>query len=274
MATKYKKESSTKNPLKFYKGAEQFILRKIQQECFYSEINCLRSGKAIPGSNPIVSLSLVLDSEEILRVGGCLGRANLPTGEKTPVLVPGKHHIAKLLVVYHHESIHHQGRHLTEGCIRRAGYWITGGKRLISSILHRCVQCRKLRGRAEFQKMSDLPAQRLTPSPPFCYVGVDVFGPWTIATRKTRGGSANSKRWAVMFSCLVTRGVHIEVIEELSSFSFINALRRFISICGPVIEFRSDRGTNFTGTTDDLRIDTINIKDEPTNRFLFNSGTI
>lgn len=187
------------------------------------------------------------------------------------MLVPGKHHIAKLLVMYYHKSIHHQGRHLTEGSIRRAGYWITGGKRLISSVLHSCVQCRKLRDRAEFQKMSDLPAERLTPSPPFSYVGVDVFGPWTIVTRKTREGSANSKRWAVMFSCLVTRGVHI---EEMSSSSFINALRRFIAIRGPVMEFRSDRGTNFIGATDDLRIDTINIEDGPTNRFLFNSGTI
>lgn len=85
----------------------------------------------------------VLDGEGILRVGGRLGRANLPTGDKTPVLVPGKHHIAKLLVVYH------QGQHLTERSIRRACYWITGGKRLISSILHSCVQCRKLQGRAE-----------------------------------------------------------------------------------------------------------------------------
>lgn len=63
----------------------------------------------------------MLDSEGILRVGGRLGRANLRTGEKTPVLVPGKHHIAKQLLVYHHEFIHHQGRHLTEGRIRRAG---------------------------------------------------------------------------------------------------------------------------------------------------------
>lgn len=72
----------------------------------------------------------------------------------------------------------------------------------------------------------------------------------------------------------VTRGVHIEVIEEMSSSSFINALRRFIAIRGPVMEFLSDRGTNFIGATDDLKIDTINIEDGPTNHFLFNSGTI
>ena len=50
--------------------------------------------------------------------------------------------------------------------------------------------------------MGDLPEDRVTPSPPFSYVGVDVFGPWEIITRKTRGGVVNSKRWAVLFTCL------------------------------------------------------------------------
>nr|KAG5713532.1 hypothetical protein BaRGS_024580 [Batillaria attramentaria] len=59
-----------------------------------------------------------------------------------------------------------------------------------------------------------------------------------VVSRKTRGGLANSKRWAVVFTCLAIRAVHIEVIEEMSSSSFINALARFTSLRGPVTEFR------------------------------------
>jgi hypothetical protein len=44
--------------------------------------------------------------------------------------------------------------------------------------------------------MSDLPEERLKSCPPFTYVDVDCFGPWDIVTRRTRGGSVNSKRWA------------------------------------------------------------------------------
>ncbi|XP_023816059.1 uncharacterized protein LOC111948246 [Oryzias latipes] len=62
------------------------------------------------------------------------------------------------------------------------------------------------------------------------------------------------KRWAVMFSCLVTRPVHIEVVESLSTASFINALRRFTAIRGPAKLFRSDRGTNFVGACKELGI--------------------
>jgi hypothetical protein len=78
----------------------------------------------------------------------------------------------------------------------------------------------------------------LSHEPPICEeYGVDCFGPWDIVTRRTRGGSVNSKRWAVLFSCLSCRAVHIEVIEEMSTSSFINAFRRFMAIRGKVKEF-------------------------------------
>ena len=84
---------------------------------------------------------------------------------------------------FYHEQVVHQGRHITEGAVRAAGYWIIGGKHLVSSVIHRCVTCRKLRGRLQDQKMADLPADRPAPKPPFTNVGLGVFGPWAIMTR-------------------------------------------------------------------------------------------
>ena len=101
--------------------------------------------------------------------------------------------------------------------------------------------------------MADLPVDRLTPAPPFSYVGLDVFGPWQVSARRTRGGVANSKRWAVLFTCLTTRAIHIELIESMDSSSFINALRRFLALRGPVIQLRSDCGTNFVGAYNELQ---------------------
>ena len=104
--------------------------------------------------------------------------------------------------------------------------------------------------------MADLPADRLTPEPPFTNVGLDVFGPWAIMTRRTRGGSADSKRWAVIFTCMSTRAVHLELIESMTTDSFINALRRFFAVCGRARLLRSDRGTNFVGACKELDINT------------------
>ena len=67
----------------------------------------------------------------------------------------------------------------------------------------------------EEQKMSNLPAEQLNSGPPFTNVGVDVFGPWTINSRQMRGGIADSKCWAVIFTCMVTRAVHIEVLGHI-----------------------------------------------------------
>ncbi|XP_072921514.1 uncharacterized protein [Hemitrygon akajei] len=103
--------------------------------------------------------------------------------------------------------------------------------------------------------MADLPPERLEVCPPFTYVGLDVFGPWTIITRRTRGGQAESKRWAIMFSCMSSRAVHIEVIESLDASSCINALRRFFALRGPAKQLRSDRGTNFVGASKELGMD-------------------
>lgn len=107
--------------------------------------------------------------------------------------------------------------------------------------------------------------------PPFTYVGLDVFGPWNVVARRTRGGLAHSKRWAVIFTCMAVRAVHIEVIESMDTSCFINALRRFQAIRGPVKQIRSDRGTNFVGASAALKI-TSNIDSMAIGKYLAEKG--
>ena len=52
-----------------------------------------------------------------------------------------------------------------------------------------------------------------------------------------------------------SRGIHIEVIESMATSSFINTLRGFFSIRGPVKNIRSDRGTNFISVFKELGIE-------------------
>lgn len=120
--------------------------------------------------------------------------------------------------------------------------------------------------------MANLPIDRLMAEPPFMNVGLDVFGPWQVMTRKTRGGIVNNKHWAVLFTCLCTRAVHIEALEEMSSSSFINALRRFVAIRGSVKIIRSDRGTNFIGAANILNLNCINIEDPTSKSYLEEKG--
>lgn len=102
--------------------------------------------------------------------------------------------------------------------------------------------------------MGDLPSECLQECPPFTYVGLDVFGPWAVAGRRTCGGQTESKRWAIMFSCMSSRAVHFELIESMDALSCINALRRFFAIRGPAKKLWSDYGTNFVGASKELGI--------------------
>lgn len=264
---------STKD-LGFEQSVVKWIFKMVQLSVYVKEVMLLSKGSLLNKDSNILSLDPVVGNDGLLRVGGRLGRSEMSVQEKNPIIIPPKHPVAELLVRHYHSLVHHQGRHFTEGAIRSAGLWVVGGKRIVQKVIHNCVVCRKLRGMFASQKMSELPVERVNQSSPFSHVGVDVFGPWHIVTRRTRGGMVESKRWAVLFTCLCIRAVHIEIIEDMSSSSFTNALRRFVAIRGSVKVFRSDRGTNFIGAIDNIKAHAINVEDDDMQSFCRKSGSV
>lgn len=96
--------------------------------------------------------------------------------------------------------------------------------------------------------MANLPIDRLEESPPFTNTGFDVFGPYVVTDGKsTKRTNSAKKSWVLLFTCLVSRGIHLEPLPSMDTSSFVNALRRFFSIRGVCKCLRSDRGTNFVG---------------------------
>ena len=100
--------------------------------------------------------------------------------------------------------------------------------------------------------MADLPADRIDPSPPFTYCGVDFFGPFYV-----KEGRKRLKRYGALFMCTSSRAIQIEVADALSTDSFINVLRCFLAIRGPIRQLRSDQGTNFVGTKNELQCEVV-----------------
>lgn len=77
-----------------------------------------------------------------------------------------------------------------------------------------------------------------------------------------------------MFTCIAVRAVHIELVEEISSSALINALQRFVCKRGSVKELCSDRETNFVGTLDALRVNSMFVEKTSVRDFLHKSGVI
>lgn len=230
------------------KAALTLLVRSSQEAAFSEEIDAtLRASKQPCRNRKLQQLSPFVEGG-VLRVGGRLRHSSLPNDVKHPAILPKDCHLTKLLVLHYHENIRHGGRGQTMNEIRRWGYWIVGGSAVVSSIIHRCVQCRKVRRPAEGQKMADLPPERIEPSAPFTHIGMDCFGPFA-----THAGRKQYKRYGLLFTCMASRAVHIELLEDLSTDSFINALRCLISLRGSVSTLRSDQGTNFVGGENELR---------------------
>lgn len=82
---------------------------------------------------------------------------------------------------------------------------------------------------------------------------------------------AQSKRWAVLFTCMNTCAIHIEVIESLDTSSFISSLRRFFAIRSPSEHLHSDCGTNFVGACKELEFQKV-LTESEVQRYTNNQG--
>ncbi|KAB0798114.1 hypothetical protein PPYR_09107 [Photinus pyralis] len=100
--------------------------------------------------------------------------------------------------------------------------------------------------------MGSLPADRVTKHFPFSVVGVDYAGPLIIKDKKGRG-SKSSKCYVCVFICFSVKAVHIEVVSDLTTNSFLMALRRFAARRGKPAKIYSDNGSNFVGANNKLK---------------------
>ena len=123
----------------------------------------------------------------------------------------------------------------------RSEYWIPKGRSVVSAITRRCVVCQKFRGGPyKLPPMAQLPLERVAPYHAFAYVGVDFFGPLQI-----RRGKRIGKAYSVIFACMTTRALHLELLDDLSTGQFLLALRRFVERRGKPLQIISDNAPQF-----------------------------
>ncbi|XP_023253587.1 uncharacterized protein LOC111648064 [Seriola lalandi dorsalis] len=131
----------------------------------------------------------------------------------------------------------------------RRQYWVLRGREAIRRHQHNCRECQQWRAKPNVPKMADLPLSKLRIyKPPFYSTGVDCFGPFIVKI-----GRRTEKRWGIVYKCLTTRCVHLDLLESLDTDAFLLSLRRFIGRRGTPFELLCDNGTNFVGGERELR---------------------
>nr|XP_021334729.1 uncharacterized protein LOC101884915 [Danio rerio] len=229
---------------------EQLVLCQIQTESFPTEMAQLKSGKPVSGTSRLASLSPELDpTTGLIRVGGRLRHRTEAELDCThPIVLDSHHPVTKLIIKDYDEKLHHPGSERVFAEMRRT-YWVLRGREAVRRHQHQCAECRRWKGKPEVPLMADLPlARQQLYKPAFFSTGMDCFGPYLIKI-----GRRNEKRWGIIFKCLTTRAVYIDLLASIDSDSFLMALRRFIARRGKPYELLSDQGTNFKGGERELK---------------------
>ncbi|XP_062702323.1 uncharacterized protein LOC115254316 [Aedes albopictus] len=249
---------SKKTPLKRdeYRLAENYLWRTAQQEGFADERKTLLKNKELPQakwhsierSSVLYKLAPFLDEEGVIRMEGRSAHAEfIPFEQRFPIVLPKGHDVTSKLLLHYHEKFGHANRETVVNELRQR-FYVQHVRAAVLQVMKDCARCKIMKCRPAIPRMAPLPVQRLTPKlRPFSYIGIDYFGPVVVTV-----GRRAEKRWVCLFTCLVTRAIHMEVAHSLNSQSCIMAIRRFICRRGAPLEIFSDNGTNFLAASKEL----------------------
>ena len=226
--------------------AEKLMIRLVQRSDFPQEVAHLQDGKPVEKSSILYQFQPFLDSDGIMRVKGRLEKADLPYDAKHPIILSPQSAFTRLVIEREHGRLLHAGTSTVLANLRQR-YFILRGRQVIKSALLRCAICRMLLALPGDQVTAPLPADRVTPAPPFAVSGVDFAGPLFVDYNGER-----TKSYIALFTCAVTRAVHLELVLGLGASDFIDALRRFAARRGMCLTIYSDNALAFRRANKDL----------------------
>ncbi|GFX47413.1 hypothetical protein TNCV_4692181 [Trichonephila clavipes] len=165
----------------------------------------------------------VQDEHGLVRVGRRLQNSQLRFNSKHPIILPSQHSISQLLIKEQHIAHLHAGPTLLAHVLRQS-HWIVGSRKLTNKCIRKCLKCNKFKTSTTTDEQ--FAKHRATLERPFFSCGIDYAGPVLIKCNKGRG-TKSTKGYIALFVCLATKAVHIKAVGDLTTDSFIAALRRF-----------------------------------------------
>ena len=213
--------------------SKNYLLKLSQDSFFHSTDNSLQRGIKLDSKCKVRCLYPLLDKDGLLRSCGRLQYA--PTQldlEKRPIILQAKDKIVRLYLEHAHQIKIRQSTEPTKAFIRQR-YHVIGFRKALASVRFHCFLCRRFDTKNIQPIMAPLPSFRFPTAKrqlPFSNSGVDFFGTFYIEDSK----GILEKHYGLIFTCMVTRAVHLETCPDLNTDTFLNAFRRFCSrLCRP-----------------------------------------
>jgi hypothetical protein len=223
--------------------AEKVWLLSVQKSYFTEELKyCAKPNVKRPAL--VSQLDLFISQDGLLRCNGRLSNSQLKKDAKHPILLPKNSPFSTLVIAAHHNLMMHGGVKLTVASIRQR-YWIPQIVQSVKKILKKCVNCNRVKGPPyAAPNHAPLPVSRSSFSFPFTVTGIDFTGAFTIRGPK-EAPKVDRTVYILLFTCASTRAIHLEVVEDLTTLSFLNAFRCFVSHHSRPAVIMSDNAKTF-----------------------------
>lgn len=235
-------------------AAKMVLISMCQAKYFSDELAEIREKGSCARNSKLKTLCPFIDGNGILRVGGRLQNSEFDNDKKHPVIIPYGSKLAEWIMDDAHKRVLHGGNQLTLAQIRHE-FWIIAAKRAVKTHINRCVICHRFKAKAAEQLMGSLPQARTKiVSKVFTHTGTDLCGPVQMKMSTGRGQRVQ-KGYIVIFICMSTRAIHIEIVSDLSAEAFIAAFKRFVGRRGNVEILYSDNGLNFVAANKILQLE-------------------
>ncbi|GFR19965.1 integrase catalytic domain-containing protein [Trichonephila clavata] len=138
-----------------------------------------------------------------------------------PIILPSKSRLTELLIWESHKRVFHSGVSHTLVQVREK-YWILKARQTIKSLLKKCIICKRFNSNPGNQVIAPLSDVHVTESPPFSVVEIDFAGRFFVK-------DSDAKQYILLITCAVTRSVHLELVGNMPTDTFLLAFRRFIA---------------------------------------------
>ena len=226
-------------------NAEEWLISHVQEASFPQEIASCKQHGPVKDSNLANLNPFMCPTSHFLRVGGRIHKSLLPEEEKHPIILPSNHPVVKLLIDDIHGCELHAGVEHTLSVLRQR-FWVIKGRSTVRQTLRNCLICRHYQTKPFGQQMAPLPEDRIKPAPPFTNVGLDFAGPLYLK-------DSGEKVYICLFTCAVTRAVHLELVCDMTTERFLLALRRMIARRGMCSIIWSDNAKTFKAANKELQ---------------------
>ena len=158
-----------------------------------------------------------------------------------PIYLPSNHLLSLKIVERAHLYTLHGGVGLTMSKVRD-DYWIPTLRSLVKKVIGKCYGCKRFYTTPmPAPPQGNLPKERTEGEIPFEVTGVDYAGP---IYYKGNGG-AERKSYILIYTCSLTRGLHLEILPNMSCEEFLMSFKRFIAARGRPKKIISDNGKTF-----------------------------